>query len=78
MMLEDLRRRNYSETTRNSYIRIVEDFSQRFHRPPHRLDPQQIREYQAELFQEAKVGAKHRYGILIGSRHFPRQMAGRF
>ena len=27
MMLEELQRRNYAETTINSYIRIVEDFS---------------------------------------------------
>ncbi len=55
MMLEDLQRRNYAETTINSYIRIVEDFSQRFHRPPDRLGPQQIREYQAELFKKRKL-----------------------
>ena len=39
MMLEDLQRRNYAETTINSYIRIVEDFSQRFQRPPDCLAP---------------------------------------
>ena len=55
MMLEELQRRNYAETTIRSYIRIVEDFSQRFHRPPDRLGPQQIREYQAELFQKRKL-----------------------
>jgi len=54
MMLEDLQRRNYAETTINSYIRIVEDFSQRFQRPPDCLGPQQIREYQAELFKKRK------------------------
>src|SRR5437763_11005121 len=55
MMLEELQRRNYAETTIRSYIRIVEDFSQRFHRPPDRLGPQQIREYQAELFKKRKL-----------------------
>jgi integrase/recombinase XerD len=54
MMLEELQRRNYAQTTISSYIRIVEDFSQRFHRPPDRLGPQQIREYQAELFKKRK------------------------
>src|SRR5215472_10941263 len=48
-------RRNYAETTIRSYIRIVEDFSRRFHRPPDRLGPQQIREYQAELFKKRKL-----------------------
>ena len=55
MMLEELQRRNYAETTISSYIRIVEDFSRRFQRPPDRLGPQHIREYQAELFRKRKL-----------------------
>src|SRR5258708_11874410 len=55
MMLEDLQRRNYAETTINSYIRIVEDFSQRFHRPPDRVGTEKSREYQAELFKKRKL-----------------------
>src|SRR5260370_316769 len=54
-MLEDLQRRNYSEGTTRFYIRIVEDFSRRFSRPPDQLGPQHIREYQAELFQKRKL-----------------------
>jgi len=55
MMLEDLQRRNYSQDTIRSYIHTVEDFSQRFNRPPDRLGPRHIREYQAELFQKRKL-----------------------
>src|SRR5712692_1409931 len=55
MMLEELQRRNYSEGTTRFYVRIVEDFSRRFHRPPDRLGPRHIREYQAELFQKRKL-----------------------
>jgi site-specific recombinase XerD len=55
MMLEELQRRNYSENTTRYYIRAVEEFSRRFHRPPDRLGPQHIREYQAELFQKRKL-----------------------
>ena len=55
MMLEELQRRNYSEDTTRFYIRIVEDFSRRFNRPPDRLGPRHIREYQAELFQKRKL-----------------------
>jgi integrase/recombinase XerD len=55
MMLEDLQRRNYSQDTIRSYIRTVEDFAQRFNRPPDRLGPRHIREYQAELFQKLKL-----------------------
>ena len=55
MMLEELQRRNYSEDTIRFYIRTVEDFSRRFNRPPDRLGPRHIREYQAELFQKRKL-----------------------
>jgi integrase/recombinase XerD len=55
MMLEELQRRNYSEHTTRSYIRTVEDFSRRFNRPPDRLGPRHIREYQAELFQKRNL-----------------------
>ncbi len=39
MMLEELQRRNYSKNTTRYYIRAVEDFARRFHRPPDRLGP---------------------------------------
>jgi Phage integrase, N-terminal SAM-like domain len=55
MMLEELQRRNYAETTIDCYIRVVEDFSRRFHLSPDRLGPRHIREYQAELFQKQKL-----------------------
>lgn len=55
IMLEELQRRNYSVGTTRFYIRIVEDFSRRFNRPPDRLGPRHIREYQAELFQKREL-----------------------
>jgi integrase/recombinase XerD len=55
MMLEELQRRNYAETTTRHYIRTVEDFSRRFNRAPDGLGPRHIREYQAELFQKRKL-----------------------
>src|SRR5438270_13007714 len=54
MMLEELQRRNYAETTIDSYIRAVEDFSRYFNSSPDRLGPRHIREYQAALFQKRK------------------------
>jgi len=57
MMLEELQRRNYAETTTRYYIRAVEDFSRRFNRPPDRLGLRHIREYQAELFQKQKLSS---------------------
>src|SRR6266436_738580 len=55
MMLEELQRLNYAETTIRHYIHTVEDFARRFNRPPDRLGPRHIHEYQAELFQKRKL-----------------------
>ena len=54
MMLEELQRRNYSESTIHHYIRTVEDFARRFRCSPDRLGSRHIREYQAELLRKGK------------------------
>ena len=55
IMLEELQRRNYAQTTIDCYIRTVEHFSRYFHRSPAQLGPQHIREYQAALFKKWKL-----------------------
>jgi site-specific recombinase XerD len=57
IMLEELQRRNYAETTVKAYVRIVEEFARYFHRPPDKLGQQHLRQYQAHLFQERKLEA---------------------
>jgi integrase/recombinase XerD len=54
-MLEELQRRNYSHRTAKTYVRIVRDFAEYFHQPPDKLGPEQIRQYQAHLFQSKKL-----------------------
>ena len=54
-MLEELQRRNYSHRTANTYLRIIRDFAKYFHQPPDKLGPEQIRQYQAYLFQTKKL-----------------------
>jgi len=54
-MLEELQRRNYSHRTAKTYVRIVRDFAAYFHQPPDKLGPEQIRQYQAHLFQSKKL-----------------------
>jgi integrase/recombinase XerD len=54
IMLEELRRRNFAETTIRSYLHGVEHFSRYFHRPPDQLGPKHIRQYQAMLFTDLK------------------------
>jgi integrase/recombinase XerD len=55
MMLEELQRRHYSHRTAKTYTRIVRDFAQHFHSSPNLLGPEQIRQYQAHLFQVKKL-----------------------
>ena len=55
IMLEELRRRNYAESTIHAYIHTVEHFSRHFHRSPDQLGPEQIRQYQAALFTRWKL-----------------------
>ena len=57
-MLEELQRRNYSQTTVKGYLKIVESFAKYFHRSPDQLGPEQVRAYQAYLFTERKLNAR--------------------
>jgi len=70
MMLEELERRNYAQTTIDCYIQAIEDFARHFHRPPDQLTPEHIREYQAYLFRERKAGRIHRDARLAALRFF--------
>jgi integrase/recombinase XerD len=54
-MLEELQRRNYSHRTAKTYVRIVREFATYFQQPPDKLGPEQIRQYQAHLFQAKKL-----------------------
>ena len=58
VMLEELERRNYAQTTTHLYIRTIEDFARYFKRAPDQLGPEHIREYQAYLFRERKLAAR--------------------
>jgi integrase/recombinase XerD len=49
MMLEELERRNYSQSTVRTYVKTIEDLTRYFKRPPDQLEPEQLRQYQASL-----------------------------
>jgi len=70
MMLDELQRLNYSQSTIRHYIRTVEDFARRFRCSPDRLGPRHIREYQAELFQKRKLSANSVRRHLAALRFF--------
>ena len=54
-MLEELERRNYSQSTVSAYVRTIKDLARYFKRPPDELGPDQLRHYQAYLFRERKL-----------------------
>ena len=70
MMLEELQRRNYSQNTVNSYLQIVEDFAEHFHRLPDQLGPEQMRSYQVHLFNDRKLNVAHRQHYVAALRFF--------
>ena len=55
IMLEELERRNYAQSTIRTYIRTVEHYSQHFHCSPDQLGLEHIREYQAAMFRTWKL-----------------------
>jgi integrase/recombinase XerD len=55
LMLEEIQRRNFTQSTTRAYLRIVEDFARHFHRPPDQLGPDHIRQYTAYLFRDKKL-----------------------
>jgi integrase/recombinase XerD len=55
IMLEELERRNYAESTKRAYIQTIEDLARYFKRSPDQLEPEHIRQYQAYLFRDRKL-----------------------
>jgi site-specific recombinase XerD len=70
MMLEELQRRNYAQSTANQYVRIVREFAQHFDKAPDLLGPDEIREYSAYLFRERKLEAGTVQQHVAGLRFF--------
>jgi len=55
MMLDELERRNYFQTTRRAYLGGVEMFARHFRRSPDQLGLDHIRDYQVYLFRVRKL-----------------------
>ena len=55
MMLEELERRNYDESTIRHYIRWVEQYARFFGKSPEKLGPDHLRTYQAHLLKTRKL-----------------------
>jgi hypothetical protein len=70
MMLEELQRRNYSESTTRAYVRVVRELAAYFRQPPDRLGPEHLRQFQAHLFRERKLNARTVVQYSAGLRFF--------
>jgi integrase/recombinase XerD len=57
MMLEELQRRNYAQTTVQAYALALRQFAEYFHRPPDQLGPEHVREFQLHLLRDKKLAA---------------------
>ena len=62
MMLEELQRRNYSDSTARGYIQAVAAFATYFGKSPDKLGPDDLRRYQAYLLKQRKLAV----GTVIG------------
>ena len=70
VMLEELQRRNFSSETIREYIGAVERFARHFGKPPDRLGPDHIRQYQAYLLHERKLAVGTVVAQTAGLRFF--------
>jgi hypothetical protein len=55
IMLEDLQRRNYSDSTIRHYLHWVEEFARHFGTSPDKLGLDHLRTYQAYLLKQRKL-----------------------
>ncbi len=76
-MLEDLRIRNYSPSTVRCYTRAVAEFAKHFNKPPDKLGPKQIREWQLYLLNEKRVKLSTYIQAVCGLRFFYRNTLNR-
>lgn len=70
MMLEELQRRNYSQSTTRAYVRVVRELATYFRQSPDRLGPEHLRQFQAHLFRERKLNARTVVQYSAGLRFF--------
>jgi integrase len=76
-MLEELQRRNFSSETIRGYLGTVERFAKYFGKPPDRLGPDHIRQWQAHLLHERKLAVGTVVNHVAALRFFFRRVLKR-
>jgi len=69
-MLEELQRRNYSQSTIESYLHGVEDFARYFGKRPDQLNQEHIRRYQLHLIEDRKLATNTIVARIAALRFF--------
>jgi len=57
-MLEELQRRNYTQSTAEAYIHAFKEFAAYHHKSPDRLGPKEISQFQLHLLRDRKLAAR--------------------
>ena len=70
MMLDELQRFNYAQSTAEAYIHAVKEFAAHYHRPPDRLGPKQINDYQLYLLRDRNLAPRTVRVRIAGVRFF--------
>ncbi len=52
MLLDELQRRNYSQSTAEAYVRALGQFAAYYRLPPDQLGPEQVRFYQLHMLRD--------------------------
>jgi integrase/recombinase XerD len=52
IMLDELQRRNYAQSTAEAYVHALRDFAAYYRLPPDRLGPEQVRHYQLHMLRD--------------------------
>ena len=55
LMLDELQRRNYAQSTAEAYIHALREFAAYYRRPPDQLGPAHISQFQLHLMRDLKV-----------------------
>ena len=58
MMLEELQRRNYAQSTAEAYVHALKEFAAYYHRSPDRLGPKEINQFQLHLLRDRKLAVR--------------------
>jgi len=84
-MIDELRLRNYADSTVDRYLDAVQSFARYFRKSPDRMGPEQIRQYLLHLVKDRKCAPNtiqiHRAGLrflyvkTLGRRWFDEQVA---